>query len=248
MDLLLMLFKNIDGTYLVHKCDKNGDHFFMQTGLLFFYSSFWAFYPVFEAVFTFPQERLMLTKERAAGMYRLTSYFMARTAGDMPMDLVLPTLFITCSYWASGLRSQPGPFFITLAVVLLSVIAAQGLGLAIGANIKNLKAATTLAAVVLLASVLVSGFYVHDVPVIVGWIKYLSFNYYTYKLLLAAQFSENQTYHCGGSATCFVKDYPTVKVAGIGDKTASFTALFAMIIGYRFIAYVALVRVGAKRS
>ncbi|XVE55193.1 hypothetical protein DITRI_Ditri03aG0139900 [Diplodiscus trichospermus] len=37
--------------------------------LLFFISVFWAFFPMFTAIFTFPQERVMLAKERSVGMY-----------------------------------------------------------------------------------------------------------------------------------------------------------------------------------
>ncbi|KAJ6406800.1 hypothetical protein OIU84_010337 [Salix udensis] len=39
-----------------------------QAGLLFFIAVFWGFFPVFTAIFTFPQERAMLSKERAADM------------------------------------------------------------------------------------------------------------------------------------------------------------------------------------
>ncbi|KAG2686788.1 hypothetical protein I3843_09G024200 [Carya illinoinensis] len=39
-----------------------------QAGLLFFIGVFWGFFPVFTAIFTFPQERAMLSKERAADM------------------------------------------------------------------------------------------------------------------------------------------------------------------------------------
>ncbi|KAF2312791.1 hypothetical protein GH714_040059 [Hevea brasiliensis] len=75
-----------------------------QVGLLFFFSIFWGFFPLFNAIFTFPQERPMLIKERSSGMYRLSSYYFARIAGDLPMELVLPTIFVTVTYWMGGLR------------------------------------------------------------------------------------------------------------------------------------------------
>uniref|UniRef100_A0A6N2N5C0 ABC transporter domain-containing protein n=1 Tax=Salix viminalis TaxID=40686 RepID=A0A6N2N5C0_SALVM len=37
-----------------------------RIALLFFFSVFWGFYPLYNAVFTFPQERRMLAKERAS--------------------------------------------------------------------------------------------------------------------------------------------------------------------------------------
>ncbi|XP_058077270.1 ABC transporter G family member 9-like [Magnolia sinica] len=61
------------------------DHIQDQIGLLFFISGFWGTFPVFQAIFTFPQERAMLTKERSSGMYRLSSYLMWRMVSDMPM-------------------------------------------------------------------------------------------------------------------------------------------------------------------
>ncbi|KAE8726629.1 ABC transporter G family member 22 [Hibiscus syriacus] len=76
-----------------------------QAGLLFFISVFWGFFPVFTAIFTFPQERAMLGKERAADMYRL-----------------------------SALETECYSFFLTMLTVFLCIVAAQGLGLAIGAT------------------------------------------------------------------------------------------------------------------
>ena len=39
----------------------------------------------FTALFTFPEERKMLLKERASGMYRLSAFYFARLASDLPM-------------------------------------------------------------------------------------------------------------------------------------------------------------------
>lgn len=109
----------------------------MQVGLLYFSSAFWGFYPVFEAIFTFPQERMMLEKERSSGMYRLSSFFMALTLGDLPMQLVLPTIYHTITYWMAGLKSTPESFLSGLFINLYGVLCSQGLGLAIGAVVMD---------------------------------------------------------------------------------------------------------------
>ncbi|KAG6687430.1 hypothetical protein I3842_11G071300 [Carya illinoinensis] len=119
----------------------------LQVGLLFFI-----------AIFTFPQERAMLSKERAADMYRLS------------------------------LRLSAGPFFLSLLTVFLCIVAAQGLGLAIGATLMDLKRATTLASVTVMTFMLAGGFFVQKVPIFISWIRYLSFNYHTFKLLLKVQY------------------------------------------------------------
>ncbi|KAL9150243.1 hypothetical protein ABFS82_12G157100 [Erythranthe guttata] len=198
-----------------------------QAGLLFFIAVFWGFFPVFTAIFTFPQERAMLSKERAADMYRLSAYFVARTTSDLPLDLILPVLFLVVVYFMAGLRMNVGSFFLTVLTVFLCIIAAQGLGLAIGATLMDLKKATTLASVTVMTFMLAGGFFVKDVPVFISWLRYLSFNYHTYKLLLKVQY-EHISHSING-----------VK---IDDGYTEVGVLAAMVVGYRLLAYLSLRR------
>ncbi|RWV85906.1 hypothetical protein BHE74_00003655 [Ensete ventricosum] len=130
-----------------------------QAGLLFFTAVFWGFFPVFTAIFTFPQERAMLNKERAVDMYRLSAYFMARTTSDLPLDLFLPIIFLLIVYFMAALRQNAEAFFLTMLIVFLSIVAAQ-LGLAIGASLMDVKKATTLASVTVMTFMLAGGFFV----------------------------------------------------------------------------------------
>ena len=77
------------------------------------------------AIFTFPQERDMLLKERASGMYRLSAYFWARIVGDLPLELTLPTAFVVITYWMGGLKNSFVGFLLTLLVVLYNALVAQ---------------------------------------------------------------------------------------------------------------------------
>uniref|UniRef100_A0A7N0RGM0 ABC transporter domain-containing protein n=1 Tax=Kalanchoe fedtschenkoi TaxID=63787 RepID=A0A7N0RGM0_KALFE len=198
-----------------------------QAGLLFFIAVFWGFFPVFTAIFTFPQERAMLAKERAADMYRLSAYFLARMTSDLPLDLMLPVLFVLVVYFMAGLRISASPFFLTLVIVFLCIVAAQGLGLAIGATLMDLKKATTLASVTVMTFMLAGGYFVQRVPIFISWIRYLSFNYHTYKLLLKVQY-QNIT--------------PVVNGVEIDNGTKEVAALVAMVFGYRLLAYLSLRR------
>ncbi|KAJ6756188.1 ABC TRANSPORTER G FAMILY MEMBER 28 [Salix purpurea] len=198
-----------------------------QAGLLFFIAVFWGFFPVFTAIFTFPQERAMLSKERAADMYRLSAYFLARTTSDLPLDLILPVLFLLVVYFMAGLRLSVARFFLTMLTVFLSIVAAQGLGLAIGATLMDLKRATTLASVTVMTFMLAGGYFVKKVPVFVSWIRYMSFNYHTYKLLLKVQY-EHLT--------------PAINGNRIDSGLTEVSALVAMVFGYRLLAYISLRR------
>ncbi|KAG2242570.1 hypothetical protein Bca52824_095581 [Brassica carinata] len=196
-----------------------------QAGLLFFIAVFWGFFPVFTAIFAFPQERAMLNKERAADMYRLSAYFLARTTSDLPLDFILPSLFLLVVYFMTGLRLSPYPFFLSMLTVFLCIIASQGLGLAIGAILMDLKKATTLASVTVMTFMLAGGFFVKKVPVFISWIRYLSFNYHTYKLLLKVQY----------------KDFAqSINGMRIDNGLTEVVALVVMIFGYRLLAYLSL--------
>ncbi|KAI3945951.1 hypothetical protein MKW92_044869 [Papaver armeniacum] len=218
-----------------------------QVGLLFFYSGFWGFFPLMQAISTFPQERMILMKERSSGMYRLSSYFFSRIVGDLPMELVLPTVFVTITYWMAGLQPTALNFFHTLFVLLYSVLVSQGLGLAIGALVMDLKSATTLGTVLMLGFNLTSGYYVQNVPKFIAWIKYLSLGQYHFKLLLGSQYSEDDTYPCGPNVSCRVGTFPMIQMVGLDSQSTSVIALLVMLVLYRLIAYLALMRVGVTK-
>ncbi|KAJ9153615.1 hypothetical protein P3X46_027040 [Hevea brasiliensis] len=224
-------------------------HLHDQIGLLFFYSVFWGFFPLFQAIFTFPQERRMLAKERSSGMYRLSSYFMSRMISDLPMELVLPTIFVTITYWMTGLKRTAQNFLQTLSVLLFNVLAAQGLGLALGAVVMNQKSAAVLGSVIMLSFLLAGGYYVQHVPPFMGWIKYISISQHAFKLLLGSQYNSSDKYPCGNSGDfCLVGDYPLIKIVGLDRQVLSAIALGIMLVGYRVIAYLALMRVGVTRK
>lgn len=63
-----------------------------------------SFGALFAALFTFPSEIGMLLKERASGMYSLAAFYISRTASDLPLDCMYPTVFVIIVYFLGGLR------------------------------------------------------------------------------------------------------------------------------------------------
>ncbi|KAI4333706.1 hypothetical protein L6164_018479 [Bauhinia variegata] len=220
-----------------------------QIGLLFFIIGFWGFFVLFEAIFTFPQELMMLQKERSSGMYRLSSYYMSMIVAGIPMELVLPTIFLLITYWMAGLNANVVNFIYTWLSLLFTVLVSQGLGLAIGAIVMDQKTATTLASVMMLTFLLAGGFYVQNVPKFIAWVKYISISYYTYQLFISSQYDSTQTYPCS-QGHCLVADYPHIKQMGTHGNGLGLAAmaLGIMLIGYRVIAYLALMRIGVTKK
>ncbi|XP_047077626.1 ABC transporter G family member 14 [Lolium rigidum] len=214
-----------------------------RTALIFFFSVFWGFFPLYNAVFVFPLERPMLLKERSSGMYRLSSYFAARTAADLPMELGLPTAFVIILYWMGGLDPRPASFILSLLVVLYSVLVAQSLGLAVGAVLMDVKQGTTLASVITMVFLIAGGYYVQHIPPFVGWLKWLNYSFYCYRLLLGIQFPHGGgVYDCGGGALCPVSEFPAIKAVGLNNHWIDVCVMALLLVGYRVVAYLALDR------
>ncbi|KAG1363227.1 putative ABC transporter G family member 22 [Cocos nucifera] len=207
-----------------------------RAGLLFFISVFWGFFPVFTAIFTFSQERALLVKERSVNMYKLSAYFMARNTSDLPLDLVLPLVFLLIVYFMVGLKRVLMVFLQSMLTIFLSIIAAQGLGLAIGAALMDVKKATTLASLIIMTFMLARGFFVQKVPSFMSWIRYLSFNHHAYRLLLKIQYGCSSLSHSGYGPckSTFIKGLQLDN----GGMEAG--AMIAMIFGYRLLAYIFL--------
>ncbi|KAI3882054.1 hypothetical protein MKX03_006264 [Papaver bracteatum] len=221
---------------------SNINHIEDQIGFFFAATMYWSLYPMFTAILTFPQERMMLIKEQSSRMYRLSSYFIARNVADLPMELALPSIYVTITYWMIGLKPTVGSFLVTLVVMLYNVLVSQGLGLAIGSAIMNPRIGTVFGGIVGQAFLLASGFYIRNVPSFVAWIKYLSHNYYIYKLLLGSQYKKDDLYKCGANVSCRVGSNPTIKKVGLGNEVVSVVVLGLLLVGYRVIAYIALKR------
>lgn len=183
----------------------------------------------------------MLIKERSSGMYQLSSYYVARMVGDLPMELVLPTIFVTISYWMGGLKPSLVTFVLTILIMLFNVLVSQGIGLALGAILMDVKQATTLASVTMLVFLLAGGYYIQQMPAFIAWLKYISFSHYCYKLLVAVQYPINKVYECGPGLHCRVRDFPAIKCLELDDNMwGEVAALTVMLIGYRIVAYLAL--------
>ncbi|OAE22674.1 hypothetical protein AXG93_2675s1070 [Marchantia polymorpha subsp. ruderalis] len=212
-----------------------------QVGLLFFSSTIWGFFPLFNSIFTFPQERDMLRKERSSGMYRLSAYFLAQSTVDVPMELVLPFIYMVIVYWMGGLKANAVAFLATCAAVMSNVLVAQGLGLAIGAVCMNIKHASTSASVMMLTFLLAGGFYAKDIAPALRWLKYVSFSYHGFKLELNSQFGADDEYPCS-TGQCRVADIDAVSTVGLGGNLVSALAMLGLFVGFRLIAYIALRR------
>jgi ABC-type multidrug transport system ATPase subunit len=211
-----------------------------QVGLIFYIVMLWGIFPLFQAIYVFPQERAMLAKDRANDMYSLSSYFMARSLVDVPLDLAMPSLFILILAPMAGMRGPASIFFVRLLAIYLIVLTSQGLGLLIGALVMDAKKANSLATVILIAYVLTGGVFVQNIPKFISWLKYLSYQYYGFNLLMKIEYTPDMVYDCSPHGCDTLGKSPVLHGLNLDGGSTEALSLFAMSIGYRFLAYLVL--------
>ncbi|XP_068641012.1 ABC transporter G family member 26-like [Aristolochia californica] len=212
-----------------------------QVGLMYYICIFWTSTSFFGAVYVFPLECIYLIKEKKADMYRLSAYYLSSTLCDMVAHISYPTLFMTIVYFMADFRRTISCFFLTLFAVLLIVITTQGAGELFGAAVMSIKRAGMIASIVLMLVLLTGGYYVQHIPKFMQWLKYISFIYYGFRLLLKVQYSGYELYECGSEGGCrSLKTSPTFDTIDISGDYKEVWVLLAMAMGYRICAYACL--------
>mmetsp|Transcript_5466 Transcript_5466/g.19943 ORF Transcript_5466/g.19943 Transcript_5466/m.19943 type:complete len:701 (-) Transcript_5466:141-2243(-) len=156
-------------------------------GLLFFAQIFWTFQPLFQALGSFPFDKLVLLKERSAGMYPLSAFFLARSFADIPLALGVPTACTAVYYWLTGLNRPFEAFIGHLGFILVGVLTAQSLGVAISCLFMDYRKAVTMSSLIVLTSIMAGGFYTSDTPAFMSWLRYVFFPSYTYAGLVRVE-------------------------------------------------------------
>jgi len=216
----------------------------------FFTMSFWVFDAMFTALMTFPQEKVVIMKERASKSYHLSAYFMAKMTSDAPVRLILPFLYMLTSFWMAGIDDRVWVFFASTGCTLLSVLAGESFGLFIGTWFSDLEQAIVVLTVLTLALLLLGGFFVQNLPAFVVWAKYLSPFKYAYDGSLQLVFNRNVP--CDGSGglgnLCTGTDgeaysEDVLQFLGVsGTVGFNIGLLFVLIIVLRLLAFLGLRR------
>ena len=206
---------------------------------------------MFTALAAFPEERVVIQKERASGSYRLSAYFLAKTTSDMPVRILLPLSYMVISYWMANVDSRFKIFVGSVGYSLLSVVAGEAIGLCLGATIYDLQRAITVMTVGALFLMLVGGFFAENPPDWIDWAKFLSPFKYSFDSSLQLIFSRDVPCDgsgsleslCGGRNTGYASAEDVQEFIGIqGSLGFNIGLLLVICFVPRVIAYMALRR------
>ncbi|KAF9129749.1 hypothetical protein BGW39_003856 [Mortierella sp. 14UC] len=204
---------------------------------LFFITSFLATM-TFSAMPQFIIERSLFLRERAAGMYRTSSYFFAKTIVETLSYTVLSVIFVVITYYLIGLHGSLIYYFVGVAVfvnVALSLIAA------IGAGAENAEVGMNLLSLINTMAMLFSGFIVSRTDIPRGWIWAFWASYYQWAFsgMLSNEFADGSE-----------KGTATLQYFGMTDLDwlTKWRAVLILVGYYIFFRVIGLLLLLAKKA
>eukprot|EP01033_Poteriospumella_lacustris_P017944 gene17944-12863_t len=137
-----------------------------------------------QTIIAFPSERAIMLRERQAGAYQVSSYFMARTTCDLITLLWPPILFAAIVYYTVGYQPSAHKFGIYMLFCILDTYAATSLCAAVVCICVSIDRSTVVVSFLFEATRLFGGYYtspkqLHEYPHW-KWADALSYLKYAY--------------------------------------------------------------------
>eukprot|EP01117_Protostelium_nocturnum_P010633 TRINITY_DN382_c0_g1_i1.p1 TRINITY_DN382_c0_g1~~TRINITY_DN382_c0_g1_i1.p1 ORF type:complete len:613 (+),score=171.42 TRINITY_DN382_c0_g1_i1:131-1969(+) len=197
---------------------------------------------------SFPSERAITLRERAAGTYYVSAYFLAKSTVELVPLIVFPSIFAVIVYWLVGLQPVAGKFFLFLFFIILTNAASTSMALAIAALCRTTTLAVTVLPLALEICRLFGAFFLAPINLPVGfvWLDALSYVKWAYVgislnelngLSISCQASELVNGVCPT-----VSGEQTIQRLGLNKFTIGecIGSLIAIIVGFRIITFLAL--------
>ncbi|KAJ9474849.1 putative ATP-dependent permease (putative) [Pseudozyma hubeiensis] len=218
-----------------------------RIGALFIIPVNASFAVLFPILAIFPLQRNIMLRERSAGTYRISSFYLSKILTEVPNQVVQRLLFYICVYWMVGLRQTAGAFFIWLGINLLQVATAIGLGLVIGCGSSSIELANVFAPVINVIFLLFGGnlLPLSSIPPWFIWLHWMSPITYTYSALAQNEFKQ-LTFTCtADSQQCYRSgqdvlnqyDLQRFTIAENAGFLAAITAVF-LTVGYVLLRWL----------
>lgn len=190
-----------------------------RMGILFVLSINQGFNSVLGVLNSFPKEKVIVNRERAAGAYDSFSYILAKYFVELPLNLVPCIVYISIVYFMAHLN--PDKFGITMLILMFEVAIGISLGLWISAAVDSPEAASALGTPAVIIALLFSGYYINlnSLPIVANGIPYLSFIRWTLEALLINEFT-GETFKCNDAVgACKTTGEQVLNILSFGGHT-----------------------------
>ena len=191
---------------------------------------------------SFPSERLLVLRERAAGTYNVSAYFLAKNLVDAAIQIAGPIFFSIIVYFMVGFQLDAAKFFIFTGFMILATLAATSFALVVSTFARTTSLSVTILPMVLEIFRLFGGFFLSPakLPKYFSWIDALSYVKYVYVGISLNEMQGLELTCTLADATKCITGQSKIAELGLDYITISGCAgtLIAMIIFFRFLAYL----------
>merc|ERR1711991_424968 len=120
---------------------------------------------------TFPKERRIFLRERKAGLYPTSAFYIARITADAPAHIVSAILMAVIIWGMAKLRIDLGAF---IAIMILGILVGASIMQTIGSISRTFEEANIYMMVVLMMSMMLGTGFVREVPSFLDWARDIS--------------------------------------------------------------------------
>lgn len=191
-----------------------------RLGALFFICVAQTFGNVMINTTVFPDQKLIIKRERAAGTCRASSAFLAKFVAKLPLSLTSSLILSLGVYYMVGLQSKFENFATFFGINIVHCIASSALGLLIGASVPNASVGQVIGAFVVAIMLLFGGQLVNlsNIPAAFKWIQYFAIISHSNKAFSQNEFNGLQFTCPANSTQCIPRTGESILTeAGLND-------------------------------
>ncbi len=202
-----------------------------------------------QCISSFPAERAIILRERAAGAYHVSAYFLAKSLVDILSVSWGPSVFCAIVYPTIGYQNTASHFFIYWIFMVLDSLAALSLATCVSCCCVSVEMSTVVLSVLLEISRLYGGFFTSPLQLkeFPEWrfadaLSYLKYTFVGVALNELTGLELTCTDAEVNANTCITSGETIIKSKGYDEYTIGFCAgiLVVYIVGLRIISFIAL--------
>lgn len=186
----------------------------------------------YDVTLTFPKERRVFLRERKAGLYTTSSFFVARITADMPAHIVSAIILAIIVWNMAGLNIALGSFIL---IVTYGILIGASIMQLIGAVARTFEEANIYMMVVLMMSMMLGTGFVRETPAFLKWARRISIMGITSDLAMYQEFRNVPAKY--GDAQSIYKQYG-VLITSEAEQWDGVLILFYIWLITRFLCFL----------
>ncbi|KAJ2856453.1 hypothetical protein J3B02_001596 [Coemansia erecta] len=208
-----------------------------RLGVLYIIALNATFPTIMPALYAFFEERDIMLRERSSGVYRVTTFYVAKATTFVPISLMSSTIFITGVYFISHLTFSAAKFFITLSVLSCLNMVSIAFMLMIGSAVKNMDIAFVVAPAIVTIELLFGGLLANPTSIVpaIRWVRWINPVYYAFSAFIQNEF-QGLTFECSALSQCYPNGEQVIAAYGMGRFTILQNTILLLFIGIIFYA------------